>query len=218
MSASAGTVASSLWDSGAGSRFHSGMRSERGGGRVASATRLKPEGEDVNRTEKQDLVSDLNGTLDAAQVMIVTHYTGLTASEMGDLRRRVRDAGASFKVTKNRLARLALKGTAYEPIGDMFTGPTAIAYSDDPVAAAKVVTKYAKENEKLVVLGGAMAGTALDADGVKQLASLPSLDELRGKIVGLLQAPATKVAGVLQAPAGQLARVISARAEQGESA
>lgn len=131
----------------------------------------------------------------------------------------MREAGAQFKVTKNTLARLALKDTEYEALADSFTGPTAIAVSEDPVAAAKAAAKFAKENEKLVLLAGAMSGgQVLDADGVKALASLPSLDELRGKLVGLLQAPAGKIAQVLQAPGGQVARVLSARAEQGEAA
>jgi large subunit ribosomal protein L10 len=121
-------------------------------------------------------------------------------------------------VTKNRLVKLALAGTSAEPISDLFAGPTAIAYSQDPVAAPKVAAKFAKGNDNLVIIGGIMDQTVLDADGVKNLASLPSLDELRGKLVGLLNAPATKVAGVLQAPAGQLARVVGAKAAQGDAA
>ena len=128
------------------------------------------------------------------------------------------DAGASYKVTKNRLTRLALKGTKFEPLSELFTGPTAIAYSDDPVAPAKVAVDFAKGNNKLVVLGGAMGDSQLDVDGVKALASLPSLDELRGKFVGLLQAPATKLAGVIQAPSSQLARVLSAQGSKEEAA
>ncbi|MBT7746645.1 MAG: 50S ribosomal protein L10, partial [Alphaproteobacteria bacterium] len=129
-----------------------------------------------------------------------------------------RAAGANFKVTKNRLTRLALADTPYAGLADMFTGPTAIAFSEDVVAPAKVAVDYAKKNEKLVVVGGAMGENVLDVAGVKALASLPSLDELRGKIVGLLQAPATKVAGVVQAPASQLARVMGAYASKGEAA
>lgn len=127
---------------------------------------------------------------------------------MGDLRLRLRKAGASFKVAKNRLAVRALEGTQAKGIADLFKGPTGIAYSKDPVAAPKVLIAYAKENDKLKILGGIAVGTVLNPDGVKALAELPSLDQLRGKIIGLLQAPATKVAGVLQAPAGQLARVL----------
>jgi large subunit ribosomal protein L10 len=130
----------------------------------------------------------------------------------------MREAGAGYKVTKNRLAKLALAGTTYEPISDLFNGPTAIAYSADPVAAARVAVDYSKENDKLVVIGGAMGDTLLDENAVKALASLPSLDELRGKLVGMLNTPATRVAGVLQAPAGQLARVLGAYANQSEAA
>ena len=130
----------------------------------------------------------------------------------------MRNAGASFKVTKNRLTRLALKGTKFEHLSDLFKGPTGIAYSDDPVAAARVAVKFADDNEKFVVLGGGLDEQALDVSAVTALAKLPSLDELRGKLVGMIQTPATRIAGVTQAPAGQLARVISARAEQGEAA
>ena len=165
----------------------------------------------MNRSEKADLVSQLHGTFESANIVVVAHYSGLTVGDMEELRTAMRAAGASFKVTKNRLTRLALEGTPYEQIGDMFTGPTAIAYSDDPVA-------FAKKHEKLVVLGGAMGDVRLDVDAVKQLATLPSLDELRGKIIGMLNTPATRVACVLQAPAGQIARVLSAHAEQGEAA
>ncbi len=172
----------------------------------------------MDRAEKQELVKSLNQTFSEVGLVVVTHYSGLSVSEITDLRRKMREAGASFKVTKNRLTRLALQGTQYEPIADLFTGPTAIAYSDDPVAAAKVSVSFAKSNEKLVVLGGALGTTVLDKDGVKALADMPSLDELRGKLVGLLQAPATKVAGVLQAPAGQMARVMSAYASKDEAA
>lgn len=172
----------------------------------------------MDRASKEELVSSLNQSFSQAGLVVVTHYSGLTVEEMTDLRRKIRDAGASYKVTKNRLTRLAINGTQYEPLADMFTGPTGIAVSEDPVAAAKVTVEYAKKNDKLIVLGGAMGEIVLDAGGVKALASLPSLDELRGKIVGLLQAPATKVAGVLQAPAGQVARVISAYGAKGEAA
>lgn len=151
-------------------------------------------------------------------MVVVTHYSGLTVSEMGDLRDRMRETGAKFRVTKNRLTRLALKDTKFEALSDMFIGPTAIAYSDDPVAAAKASVEFAKENDKLIVLGGALGEEMLDASGVKALASLPSLDELRGKLVGLLVSPATKVAQVLQAPGGQVARVIGAYSAQGEEA
>jgi large subunit ribosomal protein L10 len=134
----------------------------------------------------------------------------MTVAEMGDLRARLRAAGASFRVAKNRLAVRALQGTAVEAIADLFKGPTGIAFSKDPVAPSKVAVAYAKGNEKLVILGGTVGVTKLDANGVKALAELPSLDQLRGKIIGLIQAPATKLAGLLQAPGGQLARVIAA--------
>ena len=172
----------------------------------------------MDRARKEELVVELNGAFADAALVVVTHQSGLTVAESTDLRRRMREAGASFKVTKNRLVKLALVGTPYEGIADLFEGPTAIAYSADPVVAACVAVDFSKENEKLVVIGGAMAEDRLDEAGVKALATLPSLDDLRGKLVGLLNAPATKVAGVLQAPAGQLARVLSAHAEQEEAA
>ncbi len=172
----------------------------------------------MDRARKEELVTELSQSFAEAAVVVVTQQTGLTVTESTELRGRMREAGASYKVTKNRLAKLALAGTPYEPITDLFSGPTAIAYSADPVAAARVAVDYAKENDKLVVVGGAMGETLLDEVAVKALASLPSLDELRGKLVGLLNAPATKVAGVLQAPAGQLARVTGAYANQDEAA
>jgi len=172
----------------------------------------------VDRTEKTELVSSLRGTFENASIVVVAHYIGLNVDDMGELRSKMREAGASFKVTKNRLTRLALEGTPYDQLGDLFTGPTAIAYSDDPVAPAKVAVEFAKKNEKLVVLGGAMGDVCLDVDGIKQLATLPSLDELRAKIVGMLNTPATRVAGVLQAPAGQVARVLGARGQQSDAA
>jgi len=164
----------------------------------------------VNRSEKADAIAELNQIFKDANLMVVTRQSGLTVQEVTDLRRKVRAAGASYKVAKNRLTLRALEGTAFKALGPMFKGPTAIAYSKDPVAAAKVVSAFAKDNEKLTIVGGALGEKTLDVSGVQALASLPSLDALRGKIIGLLQAPATKVAGVLQAPAGQLARVFSA--------
>ena len=172
----------------------------------------------MDRSQKAELVAELHKTFDAAEMVVVTHYSGLTVSEMEDLRTKMLEAGAGFKVTKNRLTRLALKDTKFEGMADLFTGPTGVAYSADPVAAARVAVKFAKDNEKFVVVGGALGEEQLDVNRVKALASLPSLDELRGKIVGLLQAPATKIAGVTQAPAGQLARVLGAYASQGEAA
>ena len=172
----------------------------------------------MNRNEKAELVASLRGTFQEAGLVVVTHNQGLTVAETTALRRKTRNAGASFKVTKNRLTRLALAGTKFEALSSLFTGPTAIAYSKDPVAAAKAVVDFAKDNEKLVIVGAAMEGSVLGADGVKALASLPPLNELRAKILGLLQAPATRVASVLKAPAGQLARVVAAKAKQDEAA
>lgn len=168
----------------------------------------------MDRVQKAESVKELNGLFAEAGAVVVAHYSGLSVADMNDLRRRMRAAGASFKVAKNRLAKRALEGTPVAGITDLFTGPTGIAYSADPVSAPKVAVAFAKENENLVILGGAALGSVLDLAGVKTLAELPSLDELRGKIVGLLQAPATKVAGVLQAPAGQMARVLSAYAQK----
>jgi large subunit ribosomal protein L10 len=164
----------------------------------------------VEKAKKAEVVEDLKGVFAGAGSVVVAHYSGMTVAQMSDLRSRMSAAGASFKVAKNRLAVRALQGTAIEGISHLFKGPTGIAYSKDPVAASKVAAAYAKDNDKLVILGGSVGATALDANGVKALASLPSLDALRGKLLGLLQAPATKIAGIVQAPAGQLARVIGA--------
>lgn len=172
----------------------------------------------MDRKEKSELVKALNGTFQEAALVVVTHNQGLTVAESTDLRRRTRNAGAGFRVTKNRLTRLALAGTKFEGLGKLFTGPTAIAYSRDPVAAAKAVVDFARGNEKLVILGAALGGNVLDAEGVKALATLPSLDELRGRLLGLLQTPASRIAGVLQAPGGQLARVLAAHAKKDEAA
>ncbi len=172
----------------------------------------------MDRTEKENLVASMHKTFEDSTLVVVTHYSGLTVVEMGELRDQMREAGASFKVTKNRLTRRALEGTKYQPLESLFTGPTAIAYSEDPVAAAKGAVNFSKTNDKLIVLGGALGDEQLDVAAVKALASLPSLDELRAKIVGMLQTPATRVAGVLQAPAGQLARVLGAKAAAGEAA
>ncbi|SDD63042.1 50S ribosomal protein L10 [Rhodospira trueperi] len=173
----------------------------------------------MNRDDKKDLVARMHTEFGESTVCIVTHYQGLTVAQMEALRGKVREVGARFRVTKNRLTRLALEGTEFEGLSDLFTGPTAIATSADPVAAAKACADFAKTNDKLVILGGAMQGRVLDADGVQALAKMPSLDELRGKLVGLLTTPAQRVASVTQAPAGQLARVLNAYAEsQGEAA
>ena len=164
----------------------------------------------MNRSEKAEAIAELNQTFKDATLVVITRQSGLTVQEVTDLRRKVRAAGASYKVAKNRLTLRALEGTAYTGLGSLFKGPTAIAYSKDPVAAAKVIAAFAKDNEKLTIVGGAMGENVLDVAGIQALATLPSLDALRGKIIGLLQAPATKVAVVLQAPAGQVARVFGA--------
>ncbi len=164
----------------------------------------------MDRAQKTEAVAALNATFSEAAVVVVTRNLGLTVAQSTDLRNKMRDAGASYKVAKNRLAKIAAEGTAYASISSLLTGPTALATSADPVAAAKVVAEFAKANDKLEIVGGAMGETVLDVDGVKALATLPSLDELRAKIIGLVQAPATKVVQVVQAPAGQLARVFGA--------
>jgi large subunit ribosomal protein L10 len=168
----------------------------------------------MDRTQKAETVKSLNGLFADAGAVVVAHYTGMTVAQMGDLRLRLRKAGASFRVAKNRLAVRAVEGTQANGIADLFKGPTGIAYSKDPVAAPKVLVAYAKENAKLKILGGIAVGSVLNPEGIRALAELPSLDQLRAKIIGLLQAPATKIAGVLQAPAGQLARVLSAHAKK----
>ena len=168
----------------------------------------------VNRQEKAELIETLQTTLNASSTVVVAHQVGMTVAESSNLRAKMREAGAGFKVTKNRIAKLALKGTRYEELEGMFTGPTAIGTSDDPVAAAKALVDFAKANDKLTVIGGSMDGKTLDKAGVEALAKMPSLDELRGRLVGLIQAPAAKIARVTQAPAGKVARVIKARSDQ----
>ena len=172
----------------------------------------------MDRAEKKELVGTLNALFKAANVVVVAHYSGLTVAQMQTLRRQMKQAGATVKVAKNRLAKIALDGTDVASIGSLLKGPTVIAYSSDVIAAPKVATDFAKANEKFVILGGAMGTTALDPNGVKALASLPSLDELRAKLVGLLVAPATKLAQLANAPAGKLARVVQAYAKKGEAA
>ncbi|MEH3040171.1 MAG: 50S ribosomal protein L10 [Sphingomonas paucimobilis] len=168
----------------------------------------------MDRTQKSEAVAELNRTFNEVGVVVVTRNLGMTVAQSTALRNKMRDAGASYKVSKNRLARIAAEGTPYAVLSDLLTGPTALATSTDPVAAARVINDFAKTNDKLEIVGGAMGGQILDANGVKALASLPSLDELRAKLVGLIVAPATKIATITQAPAAQVARVLSAYAEK----
>ena len=171
----------------------------------------------MDRSQKKKLVDSLHDVLSKTELVVITQQSGMTVAEVTTLRRQMREASASFKVTKNRLARRALEGTKFAKLAPLFKGPTAVAYSTDPVAAAKVAVSYANANEKLTIVGGAMGDTLLDSNGVKALATLPSLNELRSKLVGLLQTPATRVAQVLQAPASQLARVVGAYARKAEA-
>jgi large subunit ribosomal protein L10 len=166
----------------------------------------------MDRAEKKALVASLNRVFSETGVVVITRNHGLTVAQVTALRGKMREAGAGYKVAKNKLARIALEGTPYTGISDMLVGPTALATSSDPVAAAKAAVDFAKTNEKLEIVGGAMGDTILDANGIKQLATLPSLDELRAKIIGLINAPATKVVQIVQAPAAQLARVMGAYA------
>ena len=164
----------------------------------------------MDRSQKTDAVAQLNQVFNEAGVVVVTRNLGLTVAESTDLRAKMREAGAAYKVAKNRLAKIALKDTDYAGIDEYLTGPTALAYSEDPVAAAKAVVEFAKSNDRLEVVGGSMGSQLLDEAGVRSLASMPSLDELRGKLVGLVNAPATKIAQVVNAPANKLARVFGA--------
>ena len=173
----------------------------------------------MDRAQKAESIETLRGVFADAGAVVVTHYLGLTVAEMTDLRGRLRAQGAKLKVVKNTLAQKAMDGTAAEAGASLFAGPVAIAYAPDPVSAAKVVTAYAKENDKFSVVGAIMGTTVLDQTAVKALATLPSLDQLRAQLLGLLMAPATRVASVVQAPAGQLARVLRAYADKnGEAA
>lgn len=167
------------------------------------------------RARKAEIVDSLRGAFGGAGVVVVAHYKGLSVAEVGDLRRGMREVGAVFRVTKNTLARKAVEDTPYASLDALFTGPTAIAYSADPVAAPKAAVTFARRNEKLAIVGGALPGNLLTAEQVRALAELPSIDELRARVIGLLTTPAARLIGVLQAPGGQLARVLAARAEQG---
>ena len=166
----------------------------------------------MDRSQKADLVAELKDVFNETSVVVITRNLGLSVAQSTDLRLKMRDAGAQFKVAKNRLAKIALEGTKYGSIGDMLTGPTALATSIDPVAAAKVAVEFAKTNDRLEIVGGAMGDTLLDLNGIKALAALPSLDELRATLVGLIQAPASKIARTVNEPGAQLARVFGAYA------
>ena len=168
----------------------------------------------MDRAQKAESVEALTATFNEVGVVVVTRNRGLSVAQSTALRTRMRDAGASFKVSKNSLARLAVNDTSYSGIGDMLTGPVALATSIDPVAAAKVAVEFAKTNDKLEIVGGAMGTQVLSPEGIKALASLPSLDALRSRLIGLVQAPATKIAQVVVAPASKLARVFNAYAEK----
>jgi large subunit ribosomal protein L10 len=172
----------------------------------------------MDRAQKAELVADLKSSFSKTSVVIITRNLGLTVAQSTVLRTKMREAGASYKVSKNKLARIAVEGTTYSSLHDLLVGPTALSTSVDPVAPAKVIVDFAKTNDKLEIVGGAMGDTVLDVAGVKALAELPSLDELRAKIVGLIQAPATKIVQIVQAPAGQLARVLAAYAAKDETA
>jgi large subunit ribosomal protein L10 len=171
----------------------------------------------VDRTEKRELVASLATVFAETSMVVVTRNQGLTVAQVTDLRRRMRAAGVTFRITKNRLATLALDGTRFDGIKPMLKGPIALAWSEDPVAAAKTAVEFARINEKFVLVGGALGTQTLDESGVRALAELPSLDALRARLVGMIQTPATRIAGVLQAPAGQLARVFGAYARRDEA-
>ncbi|MDP2131186.1 MAG: 50S ribosomal protein L10 [Erythrobacter sp.] len=168
----------------------------------------------MDRSQKADAVAQLNAVFNEVSVVVVTRNLGMTVAQSTDLRTKMRDAGASYKVAKNRLAKLALENTDYVGLDDMFTGPVGLAWSKDPVAAAKAAVDFAKTNDKLEIVGGSMGSVVLDEAGIKALASMPSLDELRAKLIGLVNAPATKIAQVVTAPAAKVARVFAAYADK----
>ena len=167
----------------------------------------------MKRSDKKNLVQNLKDELDSSTSVIVTHYSGLTVNESEELRSEMRDNGAKFKVTKNRLTKLALEQTQFKDLADLFTGPTAIAYSDDPVAPAKVAVSFEKKLENFKIIGGGYNGEKIDLEKINFLASLPSMDELRGKILGIISAPAQKIALIVKEPAGQIARLVSAQSK-----
>lgn len=166
----------------------------------------------MDRNQKQELIEELNSAFKGASLVVVTHQTGLSVPQSRELRKKARESGCSHKVTKNTLTKLALKGTDFECMSGLFKGPTAITWSGDAIAAARAINDYAKTNDKVKIVGGALNGKLLDEAGIKYLATLPSMDELRGKLIGVLQAPASKIARVIATPAGNVARVINAYA------
>jgi large subunit ribosomal protein L10 len=167
----------------------------------------------VKRSDKKDLVQKLKDELDSSTSVIVTHYSGLTVNESEELRSEMRKNGAKFKVTKNRLTKLALEQTQFKDLADLFTGPTAIAYSDDPVAPAKIAVSFEKKYENFKIIGGGYDGEKIDLEKINFLATLPSMDELRGKILGIISAPAQKIALIVKEPAGQIVRLVSAQSK-----
>ena len=166
----------------------------------------------MDRSQKAESVAELSKVFNEVGVVVVTRNLGMSVGQSTDLRMKMRDAGATYKVAKNRLAKLAVNDTPYSGLGDLLTGPTGLAWSTDPVAAAKAAVDFAKTNDKLEIVGGSMGSQVLDAEGIKALASMPSLDELRAKLIGLVNAPATKVVQLVNAPASKLARVFGAYA------
>ncbi len=163
----------------------------------------------MDRAQKEKVVEELGQIFESSGVVVVAHYQGLTVAEMQDLRAKVREAGGSVRVAKNRLAKIALDGTPAAGIADLMTGMTVLAYSEDPVAAAKAADEYAKDNDKYVILGGAMGENILDTDGVKAVAKMPSREELIASIVGCIGAPASNIAGAIGAPASNIASILS---------
>lgn len=153
----------------------------------------------MNREEKAELLSEMNGLISGSEAVVLAHYRGLTVAEVSDLRKKARELGADLRVTKNRITRLALKGTPFEGLSDFFKGPVIMAYSADPISACKLCVEYAKENEKFLVVGGALNTGMLSKAEIERLATIPSMDELRAKIIGLLQAPGSALARVTKA-------------------
>tara|TARA_Y100000590_G_scaffold393418_1_gene471693 strand:- start:592 stop:1128 length:537 start_codon:yes stop_codon:yes gene_type:complete len=168
----------------------------------------------VDRTQKENIVSNLKKDFEESNLLVVTHYSGLNVNEIEELRSEMREANAKFKVTKNRLTKLALPGTTFESVADLFNGPTAIAYSQDPIQAAKVAVNYSKKNKKLIIIGGSFEGKKIDEKQVRFLASLPSLDEVRSTLISLLQVPGSKIASIIIAPGTKVVRAIDAYAKK----